>query len=124
QMSVSTFFLGLAGGQLLYGPLSDRYGRRPALGVGFGLFLLASLACMLTPDIHTLIVARGLQGLGAASSSAAGRAIIRDRWSGNAAARAMSFVVMVMSFAPLAAPLIGGQILLWFDWRIIFAVLA
>lgn len=123
QISVSTFFFGLAMGQLVYGPLSDRFGRRPALTLGFALYLVASLACALTKDIHMLIVARAVQGLGAAASPSAGRAIIRDRWSGNAAARAMSFVIMVMSVAPLLAPLLGGQILTWLGWRAIFWVL-
>ncbi len=124
QISVSTFFFGLALGQLLYGPLSDRFGRRPALLLGFGLYLAASLACALTRNIEMLIVARAVQGLGAAASPSAGRAIIRDHWSGNAAARAMSFVMMVMSVAPLLAPLLGAQILVWLGWRAIFWVLA
>lgn len=124
QISVSTFFFGLALGQLLYGPLSDRFGRRPALALGFGLYLVASLACALTRSIEMLIVARAVQGLGAAASPSAGRAIIRDHWSGNAAARAMSFVMMVMSVAPLVAPLLGGQVLAWLGWRAIFWILA
>ncbi len=123
QQSVSAFFLGLAAGQLIYGPLSDRFGRRPALLAGFALYLVAGVVCAMAGAIDVLIVARALQGLGAAASPSAGRAVIRDRWQGDQAARAMSFVVMVMSMAPLVAPLIGGQILAYLGWRAIFWIL-
>ncbi|MGH8162357.1 MAG: Bcr/CflA family multidrug efflux MFS transporter [Gammaproteobacteria bacterium] len=120
QQTVSAYFFGLAVGQIFSGPLSDRFGRRPVLLFGFALYLLASIGCVLTPGIGILIAARAVQGLGASASSAAGRAVIRDIWSGNRAARAMSFVIMVMAFAPLVAPLIGGQIFAHFGWRAIF----
>lgn len=123
QQSVSAFFLGLAAGQLVYGPLSDRFGRRPALLLGFALYLVASVACATAGSVHLLIVARAVQGLGAAATPSAGRAVIRDRWQGDAAARAMSFVVMVMGVAPLVAPLAGGQILEYLGWRAIFWLL-
>lgn len=123
QQSLSTFFLGLAAGQLFYGPMSDRYGRRPALYVGIGIYLVASIACAVATDIHALVIARAVQGLGAAASPVAARAIIRDVYEGRRAAQAMSFVIMVMAVAPLTAPLIGGQILAFFGWRGIFWVL-
>lgn len=123
QQSVSAFFLGLAAGQIVYGPLSDRFGRRPALFLGFSLYLIASLACATAGGIHILVIARAVQGLGAAASPAAGRAVIRDRWKGDAAARAMSFVIMVMGVAPLIAPMVGGQVLEYFGWRAIFWLL-
>ncbi|HET7674098.1 MAG TPA: Bcr/CflA family multidrug efflux MFS transporter [Gammaproteobacteria bacterium] len=123
QQSVSAFFFGLAAGQIIYGPLSDRFGRRPALLLGFALYLVAGVVCALAGAIHVLIAARAVQGFGAAASASAGRAVIRDRWKGDEAARAMSFVVMVMAIAPLLAPVVGGQILEYFGWRAIFWML-
>lgn len=120
QQSVSAFFIGIAAGQLLAGPLSDRYGRRPILLVGFGLFFIATIACALAPNIETLNAGRLLQGLAASVSPAAGRAMVRDMWAGNEAARAMSYVTMAMVVAPLLAPLIGGFIISYWDWRMIF----
>src|SRR5699024_4221621 len=123
QLSVSAFFFGLACGQIFCGPLSDRFGRRPVIFIGFGIFVGASIACALATHVTALIIARAIQGLAASASPAAGRAVIRDVWSGNQAARAMSFVVMVMSIAPLLAPLMGGQLLGFFGWRSIFWML-
>lgn len=124
QQSVSAYFVGLAAGQIICGPFSDRFGRRPVLFAGLGLYLAATLACVLAPTIGVLIAGRALQGLGASATPAAGRAVIRDIWSGDRAARAMSFVMMVMAFAPLIAPTLGGQIYAWFGWRAIFWLMA
>lgn len=118
--SVGTFFIGLAAGQLLAGPLSDRFGRKPILLAGFALFLLATFACALAPSVEVLIAARLLQGLGASASPAAGRAVVRDLWKGNEAARAMAYVAMAMTLAPLLAPSLGGLILHFSNWRMIF----
>lgn len=123
QQSVTAFFIGIAAGQLIAGPFSDRFGRRPILLIGFGLFFLACIACALAPNIETLIYARLLQGLAAAVSPAAGRAIVRDIWEGNEAARAMSFITMAMVVAPLLAPMIGGVIITYWEWRTIFWLL-
>lgn len=120
QQSVTAFFIGIAAGQLIAGPLSDRYGRRPVLLVGFGLFFITCIVCALAPNIETLIYARLLQGLAAAVSPAAGRAMVRDIWEGNEAARAMSYITMAMVVAPLLAPMIGGVIMAYWDWRMIF----
>lgn len=124
QQSVSAYFFGLAAGQIVCGPFSDRFGRRPILFAGLVLYLVATLACVYAPTIDILIVGRAVQGLGASATPAAGRAVIRDIWSGDMAARAMSFVMMTMAFAPVIAPLLGGQIFTYFGWQAIFWLMA
>lgn len=124
QQSLSAYFLGLAAGQLIFGPFSDRFGRRPILLVGLVIYLVATVASTLAPTIGVLILGRALQGLGASALPAAGRAVIRDVWAGDEAARALSFVIMVMSFAPLIAPIIGGQLYVWLGWQSIFWFMA
>lgn len=123
QYSLSLFFAGLAFGQLIYGPISDRYGRKPVLVFGFSLYLVASAACALAGSMTTIILARAAQGLGAASGQVIPRAIVRDRFSGSRAASIISFVVMVMAIAPLIAPLIGSLIVTIGSWRDIFWLL-
>jgi DHA1 family bicyclomycin/chloramphenicol resistance-like MFS transporter len=123
QRSLSSFFLGIAAGQVVAGPLSDCFGRRIVLLAGFALYFFATVLCAITKSIDMLIIARGLQGLSAAVSPAAGRAMVRDIWSGNQAARAMSYVMMAMTIAPLIAPSLGGVIMLYASWRAIFWML-
>lgn len=120
EQSLSSYFVGLALGQVICGPLSDRLGRRPILFGGLVLYLLATVACVMVPGAHGLIAGRALQGLGASATPAVSRAVVRDLWSGNRAARAMSFIMMAMAFAPIVAPLLGGQILIYLGWRAIF----
>lgn len=124
QHSLSAFFVGLAVGQLLLGPLSDRFGRRLMLLTGLGVYLLGTLLCLGSPSMDALIGARLVQGFGAAAGPVISRAIIRDVFQGGQAARAMSFVIMVMGAAPLLAPSLGGVIMHWSGWRTIFGVLA
>ncbi len=123
QYSLSLFFLGLAAGQLTYGPISDRYGRRPVLYFGLGLYLFACVACALSESVGMLIAARAVQGFGAAAGPVMSRAIVRDRFHGSKAASVMSFVVMVMATAPLLAPLVGGLVLKFAAWQGIFWLL-
>ena len=123
QYSLSLFFLGLAAGQLTYGPLADRYGRRPILYFGLGLYLVASVACALSESVGMLIAARAVQGFGAAAGPVMSRAIVRDRFHGSKAASVMSFVVMVMATAPLLAPIVGGLVLKFAAWQGIFWLL-
>jgi len=123
QLTLSAFFLGFAGGQLLYGPLSDRFGRRPVLLVGISLYVVSSLLCAFSTGVGAMAAARVVQALGGGAGSVTARAIVRDLFDGNQAARVMSLMVMVTGLAPLAAPLLGGQVLLWLGWRAIFGVL-
>lgn len=120
QWSVSSFFLGIAIGQLFMGPFSDRFGRRPVLLFGFGVYVIATIVCAMAPNITTLITARAVQGLAAAATPAAGRAMVRDLWQGDQAARAMSYITMAIVIAPALAPTIGAVILEVANWRDIF----
>ncbi len=123
QRTLSIFFIGLGLGQLIYGPLSDRFGRKPPLLFGMVLYTVASLVCMLAPSIEALQSGRLLQALGGCAGIIIPRATIRDRCDALSAARALSLVVLVMGAAPILAPLLGSVVLHWLSWRAIFGVL-
>jgi DHA1 family bicyclomycin/chloramphenicol resistance-like MFS transporter len=124
QLTLSAFILGFGLGQLAYGPLADRWGRRSPLLAGIALYVAASTACALAPRVGPLIAFRLLQGLGAGAGPLVARAIVRDLYEGDRAARMLSLMMLVIGAAPLLGPLIGGQLLLAFGWRSIFAFLA
>jgi MFS transporter, DHA1 family, multidrug resistance protein len=124
EYTLSTFFIGLTLGQLFYGPLSDRFGRKPPLRFGFALYALASIGCAFAQNVEMLGLCRFLQGLGGCAGIVIPNAIIRDRTNARDAARAFSMLMMVMGLAPILAPLIGGQLLAFWGWRSIFFVLA
>jgi DHA1 family bicyclomycin/chloramphenicol resistance-like MFS transporter len=124
QLTLAAFIAGLAIGQLIYGPLSDRFGRRGPLLVGIVLYIFASAACAFAPSIRWLIALRFLQAVGGACGPVIARAIVRDRYSGRDVARVLSLLILVMGVAPILAPLLGGWILKLAGWRAIFGVLA
>ncbi|MDR0535453.1 MAG: multidrug effflux MFS transporter [Puniceicoccales bacterium] len=124
QGTLSIFFLAAGLGQLLYGPLSDRAGRRVPLLCGTALFVVASLACVFVESIGEMMFWRFLTGLGASSGMVLSRAVIRDKFDGDSAADAFSLMMVVMGAAPILAPLCGGQLLLVAPWRHVFSVLA
>jgi len=120
QLTLSLSLVSIAVSTLAYGPLSDRFGRRPALLGGFVIFLLGTLLCALAPNIWTLIAGRIVQAAGGAAGLVLARAIIRDMCSSVDAARYIATVFMVMVCAPMVAPAIGGVLQDWLDWRASF----
>jgi DHA1 family bicyclomycin/chloramphenicol resistance-like MFS transporter len=123
QLTLSVFLAGFAVAQLFYGPLSDRYGRRPVMLFGLALYFVSSLACMLAPGIDTLILARFFQALGACAGPVLGRAIVRDVYGPVQAARVLAYISGAMAIAPMIGPLLGGWLTVWFGWRANFAAL-
>ena len=122
QLTLSVFLLGFAAGQVVYGPLSDRFGRRPPLLAGLALFVAASFLCALAPTIALLTAARFLQALGAAGPIVLARAVVRDLYEGPAAARELSRMGTIMGFVPAAAPVLGGFLQRFLGWQANFAV--
>ena len=124
QMTLSTYILGFALGQLLYGPMADSIGRKPVILGGTLIFAAAASACALTQSIDQLITLRFFHGLAAAAASVVINALMRDIYPKEEFSRMMSFVMLVTTVAPLLAPMIGGAVLVWLSWHAIFWILA
>ncbi|MEQ8355602.1 MAG: multidrug effflux MFS transporter [Kiloniellaceae bacterium] len=124
QLTLSVFLAGFAFSQLVYGPLSDRFGRRPVILGGLALYLAATAACALASDIELLILARFLQAVGACVGPVLGRAVVRDIYGRDRAARMLSYMGMAMALAPAFGPILGGFLEIWFGWRANFVALA
>lgn len=124
QWTMSACMVGLAAGQLVVGPISDRVGRRRPLVVGTASFAVLSVLCGLAPDVGVLVVLRFLQGLAGSAGIVVSRAVVRDVWSGPRLARTYSQLALLTGAAPIVAPVIGGQLLRVTDWRGVFFVLA
>ena len=120
QLIVSFLFFGLALGQMFYGPLSDSFGRKPAVCIGISIFMLGCLLSVLATDFETMLLGRLLQGLGLAAPRTITVALIRDLYEGEAMARVMSFSMTVFIMVPMIAPALGQGVLLLFGWRAIF----
>ncbi len=117
QLTISSYLIGFAVGQMIYGPLSDRHGRRPVLLVALVLYLVSTLGCAASQSIDVLIAARFLQGIAGSGSIVLSRAIVRDLYSGVRAARELSLMSSIAAFAPIVAPMIGGVFQTVFGWR-------
>lgn len=123
QLTLSLYVVAFGFSQLIYGPLSDRFGRRPALLLGVGIYLVASVACMLAPSIEWLIAARLFQALGGCAGPVLGRAVIRDVYGRERGAKMLSYVGSAMALAPAVGPVLGGWLQDLYDWRASFALL-
>lgn len=124
QLTITLYLVGLAIGQLVHGPLSDRFGRRPVLVIGLAVYTAAAAAAALAPTVGLLIAARVLQALGGCAGLVLGRAIVRDRAGPDRAAARLALLILFMLVAPALAPALGGYIALWFGWRAVFGLLA
>lgn len=123
QATLSVFLFGFAAGQILYGPLSDRFGRRPILVAGIALYLAASMACAIAESIQALIFSRLFQALGACSGVVLARAIVRDLYAPERAGTVLAYMGSAMAVAPMIGPVIGGQLEIAFGWRANFVAL-
>src|SRR3954462_1579708 len=123
QLTLPTYFAGFAIGQAFYGPIADRFGRKPPLYFGMAIYIFASLGCALAPNIETLIGLRFLQAAGGCVGSVVARAMVRDLFTGADAIRVYSRVLLVFGVGPILAPMVGSGVLIWFGWREIFFLL-
>lgn len=124
QLTLTGTLAGLGAGQLLIGPLSDAFGRRRPLLAGTAVHVVASLLCVIAPNVATLGAFRVLQGFGAAAASVIAMAVVRDLYDGLRAAKVLSRLILILGASPVLAPTIGGELLRWTDWRGVFVGLA
>ena len=124
QLSLTTYFIGITFGQIIYGPIVDRFGKKPPLFFGLALFILSSIGCYYCKNIEQLIVLRFFQAFGACACTVVPRAIVRDLFTPQESGRVFSHLILVMGAAPILAPLVGNILLEQFGWRSIFAFLS
>src|SRR6476620_3511849 len=121
--SLSSFFIGISAGQLLYGPLLDRFGRKKPLYSGLAVYFIASLMCAFVASVNSLILLRFLQALGACGGMVASRAMVRDLFPVNEIAKVFSMLMLVIGVSPIIAPTVGGYITAAFGWQYVFVAL-
>jgi len=124
QATLAAYLVGMALGQLLYGPLADRYGRKPPLYFGLALYTVASLGCVIAPNMGALIAWRFVQAMGGCATVVVPLAMVSDRFDQLASARVLSRLMLVMGVAPILAPVLGSFVVAHWGWRAIFAMLA
>jgi len=123
-LSITSFFIGISLGQLAYGPLLDKYGRKKPLYIGLIIYLIASIACAYVPSADALIGVRFLQALGSCAGMVASRALVRDIFPVNENAKIFSLLMLVLALSPIVAPTLGGYVTAAFGWQSIFFILA
>lgn len=124
QATLMSFFISFGVSQLVYGPASDVFGRKPPLYFGLVVFALASIGCAMSPTINWLIAMRFVQGIGAAAVMSIPRAVIRDCYTGNEATRLMSTIMIIIAISPMFAPLLGSAVTIPFGWRAVFVAVS
>lgn len=124
ERTLASYLIGLAAAQIIYGPLADRYGRKPPLLAGLAIFTAASVACAFTNDIEHLTLWRVVQALGGAAGMVVPRAVVRDNLNTRDAAKALSLLLLIMGVTPILGPVVGGQVLFIAGWRGIFGIMA
>jgi DHA1 family bicyclomycin/chloramphenicol resistance-like MFS transporter len=124
QLSLTAYLVGIAAGQLLYGPLLDRFGRKKPLYAGLAVYILASIACAFTESISSLIILRFLQALGGCAGIVSAQALVRDLFPVNKTAQAFSLITLVISVSPMIAPTVGGYVTAHIGWHYVFVILA
>jgi len=123
SLSLSSYFIGISAGQLLYGPLLDRFGRKRPLYIGLSVYILASLGCALATDIDAFIVLRFVQAIGSCAATVASMAMVRDLFPSEDSPKVFSLLMLVVGLSPMLAPTIGGYVIAAFGWHTIFLVL-
>jgi DHA1 family bicyclomycin/chloramphenicol resistance-like MFS transporter len=123
-LSLSSFFIGISAGQLLYGPLLDRFGRKKPLYFGLGLYVIASVGCLAVQRIETLIVLRFIQALGSCAAAVASVALVRDLFPVKESAKVFALLMLVVGVSPMVAPTLGGYVTAAFGWQAVFVALA
>ncbi len=123
QLSLTSYFVGIAAGQLLYGPLLDRYGRKPPLYAGLSVYVITSLGCAFTESIDALVTMRFFQALGGCAGMVAAQALVRDLFHVSRTAQAFSWITLVIAVSPMIAPTVGGYVTVAFGWHAVFVLL-
>jgi len=122
--SLTSYFIGIALGQLAYGPIMDKFGRKKPLLIGLVIYIIAAISCFYSPNLYWLIISRFFLAAGSSAGMVASKAVVRDIFPPQEVARAMSFLMLIMGGAPIIAPTIGGIVITHFSWHIIFLILA
>lgn len=124
SLSLSSYFIGISAGQLLYGPLLDRFGRKRPLYIGLVVYILASIGCALTTNIDVFVALRFVQAVGSCAAAVASMAMVRDLFPPQDSPKVFSLLLLVVGLSPMLAPTIGGYVILGFGWHFIFVILA